>query len=88
MPDDASDDGDVCQVRGWRETPIFARSSWWSSQAHPVQLPAPVCDVLDIIEHFTGTHVISIGNGPRSEEIIYIQRAGKDGRRASKNAMW
>ena len=59
MPDGAPDDGDVCQVRGWRETPIFARSSWWTSQQHPVKLPAPVCEVLDIIEHFTGTQVIS-----------------------------
>ena len=31
--------------------------------------------------------VISIGNGPRGEEIIYIANA-KDGRRTSKNSMW
>ena len=42
-------------VRGWRGTPIFARSDWWQAQAHPVALPAPVCELLDIIEHFTGT---------------------------------
>ena len=45
----------MIQVRGWRETPIFARSSWWRSQRHPVVLPAPICELLDIIEHFTGT---------------------------------
>jgi len=77
----------VKAVRGWRETPIFARSSWWTSLKHPVSLPTPVCEVLDIIEHFTGTKVISIGNGPRGEEIIYISRC-KDGRRTSKNSMW
>jgi adenylosuccinate synthase len=61
-------------VRGWRETPIFARSAWWKSQPHPCVLPTPVCELLDIIEHFTGTTVLSIGNGPRGDEIIYIQR--------------
>jgi adenylosuccinate synthase len=51
------------QVRGWRETPIFARSDWWREQPHPAVLPAPVCELLDIIEHFTKTIVVSIGNG-------------------------
>ena len=32
-------------------------------QRHPMgELPKPVCDMLDVIEHFTGTQVISIGN--------------------------
>ena len=44
-------------MRGWRETPIFARSEWWKAQKHPVALPAPVCELLDIIEHFTATQV-------------------------------
>ena len=61
-------------VKGWRETPIFARSDWWKAQNHPVALPDSVCDLIDIIEHFTGTEVISIGNGPRGEEIVYIKR--------------
>ena len=61
-------------VRGWRDTPIFARSKWWKAQQHPVNLPEPVCELLDIIEHFTGTEVISIGNGPRGDEIVYIRR--------------
>mmetsp|Transcript_59517 Transcript_59517/g.136515 ORF Transcript_59517/g.136515 Transcript_59517/m.136515 type:complete len:715 (-) Transcript_59517:582-2726(-) len=63
----------VKKVRGWRDTPIFARSSWWRSQQHPVVLPEPVCELLDIIEHFSGTQVISIGNGPKGDEIIYIR---------------
>lgn len=49
----------VKKVRGWRDTPIFARSPWWEKQAHPVALPEPVCELIDIIEHFTGTKVIS-----------------------------
>ena len=68
------------KVDGWRETPIFARSEWWLAQQHPVALPENVCKLLDIIEHFTGTKVISIGNGPRGDEIIYIKRKDKAGR--------
>ena len=26
----------VKKVKGWRETPIFARSEWWQKQSHPV----------------------------------------------------
>jgi len=33
-----------------------------------------VCELLDVIEHFTKTTVISIGNGPRSDDIIYVKR--------------
>jgi len=65
----------IKMVKGWRDTPIFARSAWWTGQKHPVTLPKPVCDLIDIIEHFTNTKVLSIGNGPRADEIIYIRRA-------------
>jgi len=74
----------VKKVSGWRDTPIFARSPWWKGQAHPVTLPKPVCELLDIIEHFTGTHIISIGNGPRGDEIIYVKRKGSRARTASR----
>merc|ERR1712087_525517 len=48
-------------------------------------LPDPICEMLDIIEHFTGSQVVSIGNGPKGDEIVYIKRvlAGKDGAKAS-----
>ena len=46
-------------------------------------LPGPVCELIDLIEHFTGTTVISIGNGPRADEIIYIQRAKGSSKGAS-----
>lgn len=78
----------VKKVKGWRDTPIFARSDWWQKQSHPMTLPQPVCELIDVIEHFTGTQVISIGNGPRGDEIIYIKRKEggkrKDGRAKAK----
>jgi len=66
----------IKKVRGWRDTPIFARGDWWKNRKAPVELPGPVCELIDIIEHFTKTKVISIGNGPKGEEIIYIRRKG------------
>eukprot|EP00747_Dinoflagellata_sp_TGD_P162645 gnl/TRDRNA2_/TRDRNA2_180471_c0_seq1.p1 gnl/TRDRNA2_/TRDRNA2_180471_c0~~gnl/TRDRNA2_/TRDRNA2_180471_c0_seq1.p1 ORF type:complete len:674 (-),score=95.62 gnl/TRDRNA2_/TRDRNA2_180471_c0_seq1:367-2325(-) len=64
----------VKKVRGWRDTPIFARSDWWQKRTVPTVLPQPVCELLDIIEHFTGSKIISIGNGPKGDEIVYIKR--------------
>lgn len=61
-------------VNGWRDTPLYARSDWWKRRASPVELPGPVCELLDIIEHFSGSQVISIGNGPKGEDIIYIKK--------------
>ena len=43
-----------------------------------------MCELLDIIEHFTGTHIISIGNGPRGDEIIYVKRKGARQRATSR----
>eukprot|EP00811_Abedinium_folium_P011045 NODE_2021_length_2310_cov_7.443426.p1 GENE.NODE_2021_length_2310_cov_7.443426~~NODE_2021_length_2310_cov_7.443426.p1 ORF type:complete len:687 (-),score=228.67 NODE_2021_length_2310_cov_7.443426:113-2173(-) len=64
----------IKKVRGWRETPIFARSEWWLNRKGPIVLPEPVCEVLDIIEHFSGSRIISIGNGQKGSDIIYIKR--------------
>jgi len=66
----------IRKVNGWRETPIFARSEWWTKRETPIKMPKPICEMLDIIEHFTGTKVISIGNGPKGEDIIYIKTVG------------
>merc|ERR1712129_30674 len=41
------------------------------------ELPEPICEMLDIIEQFTSSKVISIGNGPKGDEIIYISRKGR-----------
>jgi len=69
----------IKKVSGWRETPIFARSTWWSERKAPIEMPKPICEMIDIIEHFTNTKVISIGNGPKGEDIIYIRRLGGGG---------
>jgi len=61
-------------IEGWRDTPLFARGDWWKNRMSPVELPGPVCEMLDIIEHFTGSKVISIGNGPKGDDIVYIER--------------
>jgi len=66
----------IKKIKGWRDTPIFARGDWWKNRKGPIELPGPICDMLDIIEHFSGTKVISIGNGPKGDEIIYIKRKG------------
>jgi len=63
----------VKKVQGWKQTPIYARSDWWKNRSKPVELPKEVCEFLDIIEHFTGSKVLSIGNGPRGEDIVYIR---------------
>ena len=65
----------IKKVRGWRDTPIFARSDWWQAQARRWRCPPQVCELLDIIEHFTNTTVVSIGNGGEGDEIVYIRRA-------------
>ena len=79
----------VYKVSGWRDTPIFARAKWWKEQSHPMaELPKPVCEMLDVIEHFTGTKVISIGNGPRGEDIIYIQKRRSIGERLKELNPW
>jgi len=61
-------------IDGWRDTPLFARSKWWKERKAPTDLPKPVGDFIDIIEHFTGAKIVSIGNGPRGDEIVYIRR--------------
>jgi adenylosuccinate synthase len=74
----------IKKVAGWRATPIFARGDWWQNREKPIQLPSPVCELIDIIEHFTGCRVISIGNGPKGDEIIYIKRKAQDGKGKAK----
>merc|ERR1719163_1133161 len=58
---------------------------WWQNRKKPIELPKQVCDLIDIIEHFTGTRVISIGNGPKGDEIVYIRRKQGDGNAKQKS---
>eukprot|EP01061_Rhynchopus_euleeides_P012594 TRINITY_DN22268_c0_g3_i1.p1 TRINITY_DN22268_c0_g3~~TRINITY_DN22268_c0_g3_i1.p1 ORF type:complete len:654 (+),score=279.32 TRINITY_DN22268_c0_g3_i1:76-1962(+) len=59
---------------GWKDTPLYAGGSWWKSRSPRDPLPKNVCNFLGNIEHFTGAKVISIGNGPKGDQIIYIQK--------------
>lgn len=58
-------------MKGWKDTPIAANAMLRKSQD---ELPYGVKDLLATIEHFTGSKVISIGNGPNAEDLIYIAR--------------
>ncbi len=68
----------IKKIRGWRDTPIFARSDSWKNRVVGIELPGPVCEFIDTIEHFSGTKVVSIGNGPRGEDIVYIKRVEEE----------
>jgi hypothetical protein len=69
----------IKKVRGWRDTPIFARSGWWKARAAPVVLPAPVCELLDTIEHFTASQIVSIGNGTVHRPLTFLLRPRRGG---------
>mmetsp|Transcript_25656 Transcript_25656/g.55770 ORF Transcript_25656/g.55770 Transcript_25656/m.55770 type:complete len:749 (+) Transcript_25656:324-2570(+) len=64
----------IKKVKGWRDTPIYARSDWWQNRKAPIEMPKAICEMLDIIEQFTGAKIVSIGNGARGEDIIYLKR--------------
>merc|ERR1712211_153512 len=34
----------IKKIKGWRDTPIFARGEWWKSRQVPAMLPGPVCE--------------------------------------------
>lgn len=54
---------------GWKGEPIAA-----GKRDASLQLPAQVQELIGTIEHFTGSQVISIGNGPAADDIIYLKR--------------
>jgi hypothetical protein len=37
-----------------------------------------VCELLGLIEHFTGTKFVAIGNGPSASDLVYIERSNDD----------
>jgi adenylosuccinate synthase len=55
-------------IDGWKDTPIAAGK--WDGKT----LPKGVHEFIATIEHFTGTKVISIGNGPEAGNLIYLKR--------------
>nr|AGT02517.1 adenylosuccinate synthase [Herpetomonas muscarum] len=56
-------------VKGWKESPIAATVR---QQNDP--LPDGLCEFLATVEHFCGCKVLSIGNGPSGDDIIYLQQ--------------
>ncbi|MDA3855007.1 MAG: adenylosuccinate synthetase [Candidatus Woesearchaeota archaeon] len=54
-------------IKGWKETPIA------KNKRKGNELPKGVQDLIGTIEHFTGAKIISIGNGPNTDELIYIK---------------
>lgn len=56
-------------MKGWKDTPIGA------DKRNPEDpLPDAVQEFLAAVEHFTGFRVISIGNGPDTNNMIYVGR--------------
>ena len=56
-------------IDGWRDSPI-----WAGKRAKGTPLPQGVCDFVHTVEHFTKAKVISIGNGPEGDNIIYLKQ--------------
>lgn len=56
-------------IDGWRSTPIAA-----SKRKRNAPLPRGVCEFISTVEHFTGAKVLSIGNGPSGNDIIYLRQ--------------
>lgn len=56
---------------GWKNAPISAgKRDLFDS------LPRAVQDFLGAVEHYTGAEIISIGNGPRTEDLVYVKKVG------------
>nr|AGT02754.1 adenylosuccinate synthase [Angomonas desouzai] len=56
-------------VKGWKDSPISAKT-----RKRNAPLPPAVCEYIGTIEHFTGCKVLSIGNGPNADDIIYLKQ--------------
>ncbi|KEG09598.1 adenylosuccinate synthetase [Trypanosoma grayi] len=55
-------------IDGWKSTPIAAEVR---KPGEP--LPKGVCEFIATVEHFTQAKVLSIGNGAKGKDIIYIK---------------
>ncbi len=55
---------------GWKGNPIAA-----GKRAEGSDLPKQVQDFIEAIEHYTGAEVISIGNGPNKEDLLYVRKS-------------
>ncbi|CCW61831.1 unnamed protein product [Phytomonas sp. EM1] len=57
-------------VNGWKDAPIAS-----TKREKGAPFPPALCEFLSTIEHFTGCKVLSIGNGPGGDDIIYINQS-------------
>ncbi|CUG93314.1 adenylosuccinate synthetase, putative [Bodo saltans] len=56
-------------INGWRDAPIAA-----TKRAVGTPLPQGVSDFIATVEHFTKAKVLSVGNGPKGDNIIYLKQ--------------
>jgi len=56
---------------GWRDTPIAADKNPEGVK----ELPQNLLKFLRAVEHYTGAQIMSIGNGPKTNDLIYINKA-------------
>eukprot|EP01063_Lacrimia_lanifica_P021963 TRINITY_DN29673_c0_g1_i1.p1 TRINITY_DN29673_c0_g1~~TRINITY_DN29673_c0_g1_i1.p1 ORF type:complete len:626 (+),score=325.50 TRINITY_DN29673_c0_g1_i1:56-1933(+) len=59
---------------GWKDTPVYAGGSWWKNRNPSDPLPANVSKFISTVEDFTGAKVVSFGNGPKGDQIVYINK--------------
>ena len=59
----------VKMINGWRATPIA-----FQKREIGTPLPAGVCEFLATVEYFTKAKILSIGNGPVGNNIIYLKQ--------------
>jgi adenylosuccinate synthase len=57
------------RISGWKNEPLAADKRKPGSP-----IPKGVCEFISVVEHFTKARVISIGNGPRGQDIIYLKK--------------
>ena len=53
---------------GWKRTPIETK------KRKEGPLPENVCNVLAAIEQYTGLQILGFGNGPETEDAIFIRK--------------
>ena len=56
-------------INGWHDTPIAA-----TKRKAGTPLPAGVCEFISTVEHFSKAKILSIGNGPKGSNLIYLKQ--------------
>eukprot|EP00998_Keelungia_sp_KM082_P005559 NODE_1873_length_1194_cov_65.370197_g1857_i0.p1 GENE.NODE_1873_length_1194_cov_65.370197_g1857_i0~~NODE_1873_length_1194_cov_65.370197_g1857_i0.p1 ORF type:complete len:372 (-),score=108.69 NODE_1873_length_1194_cov_65.370197_g1857_i0:78-1103(-) len=59
----------VMLTQGWKSTPLYRKKR---KAGDP--LPQGVQDFLGVVEHFTGSEILSVGNGPNRGDFVYVKR--------------